>query len=78
MKIIELFLPDDSVEGGVDAISIVDRPAHNSNFLTFSTDLPDLPEEKYTYIAEDFDAETQIELAKTINTIGEPVGYLEL
>ena len=77
MKIIELFLPDDSVEGGVDAISIVDRPAHNSNFLTFSTDLPDLPEEKYTYIAEDFDAETQIELAKTINTIGEPVGYLE-
>ena len=77
MKIIELFLPEDSLEGGVDAISIVDNPAHQSSFLTFSTDLPDLPEENFTYIAEEFDADTQIELAKTINTLGEPVGYLE-
>ena len=77
MKIIELFLPEDSIEGGVDVISIVDRPAHSSNFLTFSTDLPDLPEENLTYIAEEFDADTQIELAKTINQRGEPVGLLE-
>lgn len=77
MKIIELFVPEDSMEGGVDAIAIVDRPAHESNFLTFSTDLPNLPEDNFTYIAEEFDADTQVELAKTINQLGEPVGFLE-
>jgi hypothetical protein len=77
MKIIELFLPEDSDEGGIDMISLVDRPAHNSNFLTFSTDLPNLPEENLTYIADNFDADTQIELANIINSIGEPVGKLE-
>lgn len=77
MKIIELFLPEDSDEGGIDMISLVDRPAHNSNFLTFSTDLPNLPEENLTYIGDNFDADTQIELANIINTIGEPVGKLE-
>lgn len=70
-------MPEDSMEGGVDAIAIVDKPAHESNFLTFSTDLPNLPEVNYTYIAEEFDADTQVELAKTINTLGEPVGLLE-
>lgn len=77
MKIIELFLPLESLEGGVDAISIVDRPAHESNFLTFSADLPDVPEVEYTYIGEKFDTEEQVQLAQTINILGEPVGKLE-
>jgi hypothetical protein len=77
MKIIELFIPEDSFEGGVDAIAIVDKPAHESNFLTFSTDLPDVPQVEYTYIGEQFEEEEQIELAKTLNLLGEDVGVLE-
>jgi len=77
MKIIELFVPQDSDEGGIDMISLVDRPAHESNFLTFSTDLPSVPEVKYTYIGEEFGIDEQVELAKNLNLLGEDVGVLE-
>jgi len=77
MKIIELFVPQDSDEGGIDMISLVDRPAHESNFLTFSTDLPSVPEINYTYIGEEFGLEEQVELAKNLNLLGEDVGVLE-
>ena len=77
MKIIELFLEEDALEGGVDAVAIVDRPAHESNFLTFNTDLPDVPERQLTYIGEMFELEDQLKLAELVNTMGEPVGTLE-
>ena len=77
MKIIELFLDPDALEGGVDLVSLVDKPAHESNFLTFNTDLPDVPTQDLTFIGEMFDIEDQIKLAELVNAVGEPVGTLE-
>lgn len=78
MRIIELFLDPESIEGGVDAIALVDRPAHESNFLTFSADDPELPINEMTFIGEMFEAEEQLGLAKTINQLGTPTGILEM
>jgi len=80
MKIIELFIDNDADdEAGVGAISLVDRPAHESNFLTFSEDtmVEDTKETEYTYISELFDEDKQLELSKLMNTLGEPAGTLE-
>lgn len=77
MKIIELFLEEDSIEGGVDGVAIVDKPAHESNFLTFNSELQDLPDRQYTYIGEMFEIEDQMRIAELVNTMGEPVGTLE-
>lgn len=77
MKIIELFLDEDALEGGVDAVSIVDKPAHESNFLTFNTALTEAPDRQFTYIGEMFEKEDQLKLAELVNTMGEPVGTLE-
>jgi hypothetical protein len=80
MKIIELFIDDDADdEAGVGAISLVDRPAHESNFLTFSEDtmVENTKETEYTYISELFDEDKQLELSKLMNTLGEPAGTLE-
>jgi hypothetical protein len=70
MKIIELFLDPEADEGGIDAISIVDMPAHQANFLTFSADDPDVPTIDYFYVEETFDKEQQKELAQNINLMG--------
>ena len=80
MKIIELFIDNDADdEAGVGAISLVDRPAHESNFLTFSEDtmVEDTKETEYTYISELFDEDKQLQLSKLMNTLGEPAGTLE-
>jgi len=80
MKIIELFIDNDADdEAGVGAISLVDRPAHESNFLTFSEDtmVEDTKETEYTYISELFDDNKQLQLSKLMNTLGEPAGTLE-
>jgi hypothetical protein len=80
MKIIELFIDNDADdEAGVGAISLVDRPAHQSNFLTFSEDtmVEDTKETEYTYISELFDDDKQLQLSKLMNTLGEPAGTLE-
>ena len=80
MKIIELFIDKDADdEAGVGAISLVDRPAHESNFLTFSEDtmVEEKPETEYTYISELFDEDKQLQLSKLMNTLGEPSGTLE-
>jgi len=77
MRIIELFLSPDAVEGGVDAIALVDKPAHESNFLTFSTQDPNLPLSELTHIGELFEMEEQLGLAQTLNQLGTPTGFLE-
>ena len=80
MKIIELFIDNDADdEAGVGAISLVDKPAHESNFLTFSEDtmVENTKETEYTYISELFDEDKQLELSKLMNTLGEPAGTLE-
>ena len=71
MKIIELFIDNDADdEAGVGAISLVDRPAHESNFLTFSEDtmVENTKETEYTYISELFDEDKQLELSKAALT----------
>lgn len=78
MRIIELFLDPEALEGGVDAISLVDRPAHESNFLTFSTQDPSIPDTEFTFIGEMFEMEEQVGIAKSINQLGTPTGILEM
>ena len=75
MKIIELFIDPNFDEGGIDFISLVDRPAIESNFLTFSAEKVD--EVEPLYLGELFCEEEQIEMARVINSLGEPVGTLE-
>lgn len=75
MKIIELFIDPNFEEGGIDFISLVDRPAIESNFLTFSEEQVD--EIEPVYLGEIFCEEEQIEMARVINSLGEPVGTLE-
>lgn len=77
MRIIELFLDPEALEGGVDAIALVDRPAHESNFLTFSSDDPEVPADNNIYIGELFEMEEQLSLAQSINQLGVPTGFLE-
>lgn len=77
MRIIELFLDPESIEGGVDSIALVDKPAHESNFLTFSSEDPELPLTEMTFVGEMFEAEEQVGIAKAINTLGTPTGLLE-
>jgi len=78
MKIIELFLDPESIEGGVDAIALVDKPAHESNFLTFTQEDPTLPPTDLTFIGEMFEMEEQVGLAKSINQLGTPTGIMEM
>lgn len=80
MKIIELFIDpeSDDMDEGVGGIALVDKPAHESNFLTFSEDtIVDDTDINYTYIQEMFDDDEQLEISKLINTLGEPAGTLE-
>ena len=81
-KIIELFIDDDYEEAGIEAISLVSRPAHDETWMAFNSDcscgthkmeseLED-PYSPYTVVADDF-CDTNPKLA----TLGEPVGELE-
>lgn len=71
MKIVELKIEDLEDFGGVDAISLVERPAHESNWLAFNENETDKP------IYELLSDEKLYELASEINKLGEPVGELE-
>jgi len=81
-KIIELFIDDDYEEAGIEAISLVSRPAHDETWMAFNSEcscgthkmeseLED-PYSPYTVVADDF-CDTNPKLA----TLGEPVGELE-
>ena len=76
MKIIELFIDPNFDEGGVDFISLVDRPAIEANFLTFTEEEVEDGTEPF-YLGEVFCEDDQIEMARIINSLGEPVGTLE-
>lgn len=71
MKIVELFLDDLQEISGLDAISLVERPAHESNWLAFAE------EENKKNIYEVLTPEQLYDLAIELNKLGEPVGYLE-
>ena len=81
-KIIELFIDDDYEEAGIEAISLVSRPAHDETWMAFNADCScgthkmeseiEDPYSPYTIVADDF-CDTNPKLA----TLGEPVGELE-
>lgn len=66
MRIVELVIEDE--QGFVDGIALVQRPAHESNWLTFAEE--QLTE--YRYINEELGSEKAAELAELLVQIGEP------
>ena len=63
MKIIELTIDNLEDFGGLDAISIVERPAHESNFLAFN--------DEYKPIFEMLGDEEMTNLAFQVSQLGE-------
>ena len=54
-KIIELFIDDDYEEAGIEAISLVSRPAHEENWQAFNSQLEEVETlNPYTIIEDDF------------------------
>jgi len=70
MRIVELTIDELQEFGGIEAISLVERPAHESNWLAF-TELVD------GNVYETLDEDKMSELAFAINELGEPYGKLE-
>ena len=82
-KIIELFIDDDYEEAGIEAISLVSRPAHDETWMAFKRDecscgTQQMSEEvideysPYTIVADDFCSHNP-----NFATLGERVGELE-
>jgi len=72
-KIIELFIDDMEDESGIEAISLVSRPAHDEKWLAFNKETPEEVEEfnPYRIVDEDFCShQTQLDL------LGEPYSKL--
>ena len=71
MRIVELLIDDlDDLGGFVDAISLVNKPAHESNFLAFKdADKKNI----YDVLTKD----ELIDFAVQLNKLGEPAGTLE-
>ena len=54
-KIIELFIDDEFEEAGIEAISLVSRPAHEENWQAFNSQLEEIETlNPYTIIEDDF------------------------
>jgi hypothetical protein len=57
-KIIELFIDDDYEDAGIEAISLVSRPAHDEPWMAFNSQLQKMEEEEemnpYTIVEDDF------------------------
>jgi len=70
MKVVELTIDDLDDFGGLDAVSLVENPAHESMWLAFNND--ELPQ-----IYEQLDEDQLNELALAMTELGEPMGKLE-
>jgi len=71
MKVVELTIDDLEEMAGLDAISIVEKPAHESLFLAFNEG------EETPQIYEQLDEDKLNELALAMSELGEPIGTLE-
>ena len=82
-KIIELFIDDDYEEAGIEAISLVSKPAHDETWMAFKRDECSCGTQKmseevideyspYTIVADDFCSHNP-----NFATLGERVGELE-
>jgi hypothetical protein len=76
-KIVELFIDDDYEEAGIEAISLVSRPAHDEGWLAFNSqkkvELNEEPEQMspYTIVSDDF-----CQNNPKLQTLGEPYSQL--
>lgn len=75
-KIVELFIDDEFDESGIEAISLVSRPAHDETWLAFNSQTPPTEEvEKlespYTIAEENF-----CDMNPKLNELGEPYSQL--
>jgi len=70
-KIVELFIEDMEDEGGIEAISLVSKPAHEENWLAFKQDEPVEPYNQYKIVPADFCNHN-----KLLTELGEPYGKL--
>ena len=82
-KIIELFIDEEYEEAGIEAISLVSKPAHEETWMAFNRDkcscgTQEMSEEvideytPYTIVSDDFCSHNP-----KLATLGEPVGQLE-
>ncbi len=69
-KVVELTIDDLDEFGGLDAVSLVENPAHESMWLAFNN-------EEVPQIYEQLDEEKLNELALAMTELGEPMGKLE-
>jgi len=70
-RIVELFIDDEFDESGIDAISLVSRPAHDEQWLAFNKE--ELPEEYSPYrVMED----NFCEMTPKLDELGEPYSQL--
>ena len=71
-KIVELFIQDMEDESGIEAISLVGRPAHDETWLAFADEEePEKLEPQYKICEDDFCSQNPM-----LNTIGEPYNEL--
>jgi hypothetical protein len=73
-RIVELFIDDNYDEAGIEAISLVSKPAHEEEWMAFNAQQPDLENREYspyTIVESDFCSHNP-----KLDTLGEP--YSEL
>lgn len=73
-RIVELFIDDNYDEAGIEAISLVSKPAHEEEWMAFNSQKPDLENREYspyTIVEGDFCSHNP-----KLDTLGEP--YSEL
>ena len=71
-KIVELFIGDEFDESGIEAISLVSRPAHEENWLAFNKEEEPIEEfSPYKIVEDDF-----CDANPLLDTLGEPYNEL--
>ena len=76
-KIVELFIDDEYIEAGIEAISLVSKPAHEEEWMAFNAQTKQSEEiiddySPYKIVSDDF-----CNHHPKLKTLGEPAGQLE-
>jgi hypothetical protein len=76
-KIVELFIDEEYIEAGIEAISLVSRPAHEEEWMAFNAQTKESKEvtddySPYKIVSDDF-----CNHHPKLRTLGEPAGELE-
>ena len=72
-RIIELFIDDEYEEAGIEAISLVSKPAHDEEWMAFASEKPEGDEEfnPYNIVSNDFCSHNP-----KLDELGEPYSHL--